>query len=170
MNMRPQTSTNNTGGLTVFHHSSGSCCRDNPLEYTNNYTSERQEFSVDIPPSVRKVLLRPLIDATASGHPHLTRSNCSFVPRLSRNVNCTHVKSLVSFLTWCNENKNRVFRTERQRFARYSTNFVFNARSLYLCSSFGGVHMRKNTRLSPYAQVQFCVPERRSLGTRLAKL
>ena len=88
MNMRPQTSTNNTGGLAVFHHSFGSCCHDNPLEYTNNYTSERQEFSVDIPPSVRKVLLRPQIDATASGHPHLTRSNCSFVPRLSRNVNC----------------------------------------------------------------------------------
>ena len=32
-----------------------------------------------------------------------------------------------------------------------------------------GSRMRKNTRLSPYAQVQFLVLEQRSLGTRLAK-
>ena len=31
-----------------------SCCHDNPLQYTNNYTSERWEFSVGIPHSVRK--------------------------------------------------------------------------------------------------------------------
>ena len=39
---------------------------------------------------------------------------------------------------------------------------------LYNLTIFGGVHMRKNTRLSPPAQLQFCVPERRSLGTRLS--
>ena len=29
--------------------------------------------------------------------------------------------------------------------------------------------MRKNTRLSLHAQVQFCIPEQRSLGTRVAR-
>ena len=46
----------------------------------------------------------------------------------SRNAKCTCVESLVSFLmwSWCNQNSTRLFRTERQRFARYSTNLAFN--------------------------------------------
>ena len=40
-------------------------------------------------------------------------------------------------------------------------------RSFYLRSTFCGAHVRKNTRLSPQEQVQFLVPERRNLGTRL---
>ena len=43
-------------------------------------------------------------------------------------------------------------------------------RSFYCLSNFEGSHVRKNTRLSPHAQVQFLVPERRSLGTRLQVL
>ena len=121
------------------------------------------------------------------------------------NTNCTCVESLVYFLTWswCNQNRTRVFRTERQRFACYSTSFAFNARcvwyslpnsyirvvsfplpslfslfwvlgyahaqlrSFYLRSTFEGSHVRKNTRLSLRVQLQYRVPERRSLGTRL---
>ena len=40
-------------------------------------------------------------------------------------------------------------------------------RSFYPLSTFEGSHVRKNTRLSPHAQVQFRILERRSLGTRL---
>ena len=40
-------------------------------------------------------------------------------------------------------------------------------RSFYFRSTFGGAYVRKNTRLSPHVQVQFLVPEWRSLGTRL---
>ena len=44
------------------------------------------------------------------------------------------------------------------------------SRSFYRLSTFEGSHVRKNTRLSPHAQVQFRIPERRSLGTRLELL
>ena len=48
-------------------------------------------------------------------------------------MKCAHVESLVSFLTWAwhNQNRTRVFRTEKQRFARYSTNFAFNTRCVW---------------------------------------
>ena len=40
-------------------------------------------------------------------------------------------------------------------------------RSFYRLSTFDGSHVRKNTRLSPHVQLQYRVPEQRSLGTRL---
>ena len=51
-------------------------------------------------------------------------------------MKCAHVESLVSFLMWSwrNQNRTRVFRTERQHFARYSTNFAFNARCIWYSS------------------------------------
>ena len=49
------------------------------------------------------------------------------------NAKCTRVESLVSFLTrsWCNQNRTTVFRTERQHFVCYSTNFAFNVRCVW---------------------------------------
>ena len=131
----------------------------------------------------------------------------SLVPRLSGTRNEHTWKAWYIFS--CDHdvikigNRTRVFRTERQRFVRYSTSFAFNARcvwyslpdsyicvvsfplpslfslfwvlgyahvqlrSFYRLSTFEGSHVRKNTRLSPHAHVQFLVPEWRSLGTRL---
>ena len=46
------------------------------------------------------------------------------LPGCSGTRTCVRGESLVSFLMW--QNWTRVFRTERQRFSRCSTNYVFN--------------------------------------------
>ena len=70
----------------------------------------------------------------------------SLIPRLpcSGTGRCIHGDSLVSFLTWpwCNQNRTRVFRTERQRFAclfdqlciQQSVCMIFNPQQLDTCT------------------------------------
>ena len=59
--------------------------------------------------------------------------NLASFPDFTGTYTSVHGESLISFLMWlwCNQNRTRVFRTERERFAHCSTNHAFNAQCVW---------------------------------------
>ena len=103
-------------------------------------------------------------------------NNNGLISRLLWNANMSCGESLVSFLMWhCNQNRTRVFRTERRQFACCSPDYAssklpttfapFHVLSLWVCPDSIKVFAppfylwrcsreKKNTRLSMPAQLQ----------------